>query len=60
MEKTVNQRISEETGIDLSPEAIARDRKLRALYEAIIAAKGTREEAAARQAFVEFVRKEYP
>ena len=48
MGKTVNQRISEETGIDLSPMAIARDRKLRALYEAIVAAKGTREEASAQ------------
>jgi len=60
MSKTVNQRISEETGIDLSPEAIARDRRLRALYEAIIAAKGTPEEAAAREAFAKFVREEYP
>ena len=51
MGKTVNQRISEETGIDLSPMAIARDRKLRALYEAIVAAKGTREEASAQDVF---------
>ena len=60
MEKTVNQRISEEMGIDLSPMAIARDRKFRALYEAIVAAKGTREEASAQEAFVKFVRQEYP
>ena len=38
----------------LSPISIARDRKLRALYEAIIAAKGTPEEAAAREAFARF------
>ena len=61
MSKTLRERIFEDTGYDLlSPISIARDRRLRALYEAILAAKGTREEAAARQAFVEFVRKEYP
>lgn len=46
--------------INLSPEAIARDRKLRALYEAMIAAKGTPEEAVAHEAFVKFVHEEYP
>lgn len=59
MSKTPKQRIPEGV-INLSPEAIARDRKLRALYEAILAAKGTREEAAAREAFATFVREEYP
>jgi hypothetical protein len=59
MSKRRNQHIPEGV-INLSPEAIARDRKLRALYEALVAAKGTPEEAAAREAFVKFVREEYP
>jgi len=59
MSKTRNQRIPKGV-IDLSPEAIARDRRLRALYEAIIAAKGTPEEAVAHEAFAKFVREEYP
>ncbi len=59
MSKARNQGIPEGV-INLSPEAIARDRKLRALYEAIIAANGTQEEAAAREAFAKFVREEYP
>jgi len=46
--------------INLSPEQITRDRKLRALYEALVAARGTPEEAAAREVFVKFVREEYP
>ena len=58
MSKNRNQRIPDGV-INLSPEQIARDRKLRALYEAIIAAKGTPEEEAAREAFAKFVRKEY-
>lgn len=60
MSKKVNQRISEETGIDLSPAAIVRDQCLRALYEAILATKGTPEEAAAHEAFAKFVREKYP
>jgi hypothetical protein len=59
MSKKRNQRIPDGV-INLSPEQIARDRKLRALYEAIIEAKGTPEEAAAREAFAKFVREEYP
>jgi hypothetical protein len=59
MSKRVKQRIPDGV-INLSPEQIARDRKLRALYEAIIAAKGTPEEVAAREAFAKFVREEYP
>lgn len=58
--KTLRQRIEEDTGCDLSPQAIARDHKLRALYEAYLKAKGTSEEAAAYEAFAKFVRKEYP
>ena len=46
--------------INLSPEQIARDRRLRALYEAFIKAKGTPDEAAGREAFAKFVREEYP
>jgi len=59
MSKTPNKRIPDGV-INLSPEQIARDRKLRALYEAIVAAKGKPEEAAAREAFAKFVREEYP
>ena len=59
MSKNRNQRIPDGV-INLSPEQIARDRKLRAIYEAIIAAKGTQEEPAAREAFAKFVREEYP
>jgi hypothetical protein len=61
MSKTLRQRIFEDTGYDLlSPISIARDRKLRALYEAILAAKSEPERAAAREAFAKFVREEYP
>jgi hypothetical protein len=58
--RTLRQRIEEDTGCDLSPQAIARDRRLRALYEAYLKAKGTPEEAAAYEAFVRFVREECP
>jgi hypothetical protein len=60
MSKTLLQRISEETGCDLSPIGIARDRRLRALYEAYIEAKNESEKEAAYKAFVKFVRAEYP
>lgn len=59
MNKRRNQRIPEGV-INLSPEAIARDRKLRSLYEAYLKAKGTPEESAAHEAFAKFVREEYP
>lgn len=59
MSKTVNQHIPDGV-INLTPEQIARDRKLRVLYETLIATKGTPEEAAAREAFVKFVREKYP
>ena len=60
MSKTLRQRIFEDTGYDmLSPISIARDRRLRALYEAYIKAKGAREEAMAYEAFVKIVREEY-
>jgi hypothetical protein len=59
MSKSLLQRISEETGCDLTPIGIARDRRLRALYEAYLKVKGTQEEAAAYEAFVKFVREEY-
>ena len=58
--KTLRQRIEEDTGIDLSPMAIARDRRLRALYEAYIEAENGSEKEAAYKAFVHFVREEYP
>jgi hypothetical protein len=44
----------------LTPIGIARDRKLRALYEAYLAAKRTPEEAAAHEEFAKFVLEEYP
>ena len=59
MSETSTPRIPKEV-IDLSPSEIARDRRLRELYEAILASKGTPEEAAARNAFAEFVREQYP
>jgi|HubBroStandDraft_1064217.scaffolds.fasta_scaffold139544_2 hypothetical protein len=39
MSKTLLQRISEETGCALTPIGIARDRRLRVLYEVYIEAK---------------------
>jgi len=57
--KSILQRISEETGCDLSPIGIARDRRLRELYEACLKAKGTPEEDATYKAFAEFVAEEY-
>jgi len=59
MSKTLLQRISEETGCDLTPVGIAQDRRLRALYEAYLKAKGTPGEAVAYEAFVKFVSQEY-
>lgn len=59
MSRTLLQRISYETGCDLTPIGIARDRRLRALYEAYFKAKGTPEEAVAYEAFAKFVSEEY-
>jgi len=60
MNKTLLQRIAEETGCDLTPIGIARDRRLRTLYEAYMGAKNESEKEAAYKAFVQFVREEYP
>jgi hypothetical protein len=60
MNKTVLQRISKETGCDLTPIGIARDRRLRALYEAYMEAKNESEKEAAYKTFAQFVREEYP
>jgi hypothetical protein len=60
MSKTLLQRISEETGCDLTPMGIARDRRLRVLYEAYIEAKDKMAKEAAYEALVKFVREEYP
>jgi hypothetical protein len=60
MSKSLLQRISEETGCDLTPIGIARDRRLRVLYEAYIEAKDATAKEAAYQAFAKFVREEYP
>jgi hypothetical protein len=58
--KTIRQHILEDTGYDmLSPISIARDQRLRALYEAYLKAMGTAEEAAAYKAFAKFVKEEY-
>jgi hypothetical protein len=60
MSKSLRQRIFEDTGYDhLSPISIARDQRLRALYETYIAAKDTPEEERAYQAFVKLIREEY-
>ena len=59
MSKTLLQRIYEETGCDLTPMGIARDRRLRALYEAYIEAKDEEEKETAYRTFVQFVREEY-
>jgi hypothetical protein len=60
MSKTLRQCIFEDTGYDmLSPISIARDQRLRALYEAYLKAKGTPEEAVAYAAFAKFVSEEY-
>jgi hypothetical protein len=60
MSKTLLQRISEETRCDLTPMGIARDRNLRALYEAYIEAKDESEKETAYKTFVQFIREEYP
>jgi hypothetical protein len=61
MSKSLRQRIFEDTGYDmLSPISIARDQRLRALYESWLKAKDTPEEVNAYAAFVKFVREEYP
>jgi hypothetical protein len=59
MSKTLLKRISDETGCDLTPMGIARDRRLRALYEAYLKAKGAPGEAVAYEAFAKFVLEEY-
>jgi hypothetical protein len=61
MSKTLRQRIFEDTGYDmLSPISIARDQRLRSLYEAWLKAKDTPEEVIAYAAFVKFAREECP
>jgi hypothetical protein len=60
MNKTLRERLLEDTGYDmLSPISIARDQRLRALYEAYLEAKGTPEEVVAYEAFAKFVSEEY-
>ena len=58
--KSLRQRVEKGTVICLSPAAIARDRRLRALYEEWVKAKGTSGEPFAYAAFVKFVKEEYP
>jgi len=59
MSKSLLQRISEDTGCDLSPIGIARDRRLRVFYEDYMNAKDATAKEAAYKAFVKFVREEY-
>jgi hypothetical protein len=59
MSKSLLQRISEDTGCDLTPIGIARDRRLRVFYEAYMDAKDATAKEAAYKAFVKFVREEY-
>lgn len=59
MSKSLLQRISEDTGCDLTPIGIARDRRLRVFYEAYVDAKDATGKEAAYEAFVKFVREEY-
>lgn len=60
MSKTLRQRVFEDTGYDmLSPTSIARDRKLRALYEDWLNVKNTPEEKAAYENFKNLVWREY-
>jgi glucuronate isomerase len=60
MSKSLRQRIFEDTGYDmLSPISIARDHRLRVLYEAYIEAKDATGKEAAYEAFAKFVREEY-
>jgi hypothetical protein len=58
--KTLRQLIFEETGFDhLDPVNVARDRKLRVLYEEWWQARGTPEEHDAYEAYKKFVWEEY-
>jgi hypothetical protein len=60
MSKTLRQRIFEDTGYDmLSPFSIARDQRLRVLYEAYMEAKDATAKEGAYEAFAKFVREEY-
>jgi hypothetical protein len=60
MSKTLRQRIFEDTGYDhLSPISIARDQRLKALYEEWWRVRGTPEETVAYEAFRKFVLEEY-
>ena len=59
MSKSLLQRISEDTGCDLTPIGIARDQRLRVFYEAYMEAKDTTAKEVAYKAFVKFVREEY-
>lgn len=58
--RSLRQCIEKGAIICLSPAAITRDRRLRALYEEWVAVRGTSEEPVAYAAFVKFVREEYP
>jgi hypothetical protein len=60
MSKSLRQRIFEDTGYDmLSPISIARDLRLRVLYEAYVGAKDATVKEVAYEAFAKFVREEY-
>jgi hypothetical protein len=58
--ETLLRRISKKTGCDLSPLSAVRHLRLRELYEDILKARGTPENAAAKEIFAASVRTEYP
>jgi hypothetical protein len=60
MSKTLRQKVFEDTGFDhLNPINIARDRKLRALYEPYANATDEVTKKAAYEKFRQFVMEEY-
>lgn len=58
--RTLLHRVEAETGVSLSPIAVARDPHLRTLYENVLTARGTAEEGPAKEIFLAFVRREHP
>lgn len=60
MSKSLLRRISEDTGCDLTPIGIARDRRLRVFYEAYMEAKDESAKEIAYKKFVQFIKEEYP
>ena len=58
MSKSLRQRVFEDTGYDmLSPISIARDQRLRVLYEAYMEAKDDSAKEIAYKKFVQFIKR---